>query len=120
MAYSNAIRFSLDLLESPRVQSEVQTALNECLTAIVDLARQQDCQFTVEELGAYLSESLFKAGADDDDVLSSLFANMLARAKVQDPNHQMFKTMSVGSLEGGLSPEVMAAINAAKKKQDSQ
>jgi len=101
------------------MQSEMQTALNECLTGIVDVARQHDCQLTVEELGTYIGDTLFTDHADADDVLNSLFANMLRKAKVQDPNHQMFKTMSVGSMDGGLSPEVQAAIEAAKRKQQN-
>lgn len=117
MSYTNTLLFTADLLESPRNQSEIQTFINDCLTGIVEIASRHNYKFTVEELGNYLTEQLLLSRTDSDDALTTLFTTMLSKAKVQDPNHKMFKTMSIGSLDGGLSPEVLAAIEAAKKKQ---
>lgn len=120
MSNREAIRFSSDVVRSLRLQEQLQSQLNELLTAVADLARQKDLQIKVEELaefiaGGVLGESPEEA-ADADHEWNQLLGSMLKRVKVQDPNHQMFKTMSVGSMESGLSSELQAAVEAARRR----
>lgn len=117
VSYREALRFSVDLEKRPGLQSELQGGLNELLTAVVEIGRSQGANFSVQELGEYLARHLFPDEICEIDPLNRISAGMLHRVKIEDPNNRMFKTMSVGSLDGGLSPEVQAAVDAARHKR---
>ena len=118
MSYSDAIRFGLDLPQKPRLQSELQEALNECVTQLVEIARANGTDISVRDAGEYISQHLFPdPDPAPDDRLNLVFSGMLKRVKVQDPNNRMFKTMSVGTMDGEVSPEIQAAIEATKARR---
>ncbi len=112
-----AMQLATNIRNSERFQGEIQPYFNKFASSIAELAQRDGCEFTVEELGHFLAETMFPDGPSTDNQWDQMLYRMLNKIRIVDSQHRMFKTMAAGSVEGGLTPEMEAAIEKAKARQ---
>ena len=107
------------VLNSERLQGEIQRHLDHLAFSIVKTAKENGCEFTVEEGAEFFSEAMFQNSTPPADQWGQLLFKMLKMIKVVDANAQIFKTMALDGLEGALPPGVQEAIDAAKARRNN-
>lgn len=124
MSKDALLRFGERLLSNQAQQREFQTVINDLAAAIVDAGKRQGCEFTVQELGEFLNETFFPDGStperpvNDKKQWAPVFRGFLQQIKVSNPNHQMFQTMSLDTMEAEEKDALEDLLRAAAAKKE--
>lgn len=106
MSKESLRQFANSLLSDSGAQRDLQNAVNDFASSLVDAGQSRGFEFTVEELGTFLAQTFFPDGstpetpADDRREWASVIQKVLGNLRVSNPDHQMFQTMSFDSAGG--------------------
>lgn len=105
MSKESITQFANGLLTDAVGQRDLQNAVNEFASSLVDAGQKRGFEFTIEELGAFLSQTFFPDGstpetrADDRREWAPALEQALGNLRVSNPDHKMFQTMSFDSVD---------------------
>jgi hypothetical protein len=119
MSFAEFRTYAEELLEQNYLQSEVQTALNDFVTTIIDISKTSGHSLTLDEVRDYLLDEVVAEEADDDR-WNGLLRKLISRLRIVDPDNQIFKTMSFGGSGEAFASGFQDVVRSALKREDSQ
>lgn len=120
MAFAEFKEYADDLVSQNYLQSEIQTAFNDFVTATIDLSKSSGCPVTLDQIRDHLLNEVL-GPENDDDRWNAFLRKLISRLRIVDPDNQIFKTMSFGS--GGneaFSSGLQDVVKSALKREESQ
>ncbi|MEE3372961.1 MAG: hypothetical protein VX346_26750 [Planctomycetota bacterium] len=119
MASADFRKYADELVSEDYLQSEIQTAFNDVVTATIDLAKSSGHPVTLDEVRDYLLNEVL-APESDDDHWNAFLRKRIALLKIVDPDTQIYKTMSFGGGDERLSSGLHDVVKSALKREESQ
>lgn len=113
--------FANTLLKDSGAQRDLQTAVNDFASGLVDVGSKRGFDFSVEEIGEFLTTTFFPDGSTPDNPAADrrqwapIIQTMLTELRVSNPDHQMFQTMAFDSLDD--DGDLKALLEQAKQGQ---
>ena len=113
--------FANTLLKDSGAQRDLQTAVNDFASGLVDVGSKRGFDFSVEEIGEFLTATFFPDGSTPDNPAADrrqwapIIQKMLTELRVSNPDHQMFQTMAFDSLDD--DGDLKALLEQAKQTQ---
>ncbi|MFK7821785.1 MAG: hypothetical protein AB8G99_23950 [Planctomycetaceae bacterium] len=124
MSRESVIQFANTLLRDGGAR-DLQNAVNDFASSLVDAGQKRGFEFSVEELGEFLSATFFPDGATpespeyDRRQWASVIQKVLTDLRVSNPDHKMFQTMSFDSTDGG-DAHLRELLEQAAKNQAAE
>ncbi len=124
MSRESVTQFANALLTDESVQRDLQNAVNDFASSLVDAGQKRGYEFSVEELGSLLPGTFFSDGstpetpAHDRRQWAPVIQKVLCSLKVSNPDHKMFQTMTFDSVGGSDDHLRELLAQAAQNKQD--
>lgn len=121
MSRESVSRFANELLGGAAGQRDLQSAVNDFASSLVDAGQKRGFEFTVEELGAFLTQVFVPDGsspetpAHDRRSWMPVITKLLSELRVSNPDHKMFQTMTFDSVGGQDGLEELLAQAASNQ-----
>jgi len=119
MAFAEFKEYADDLVSQNYLQSEIQTAFNDFVTATIDISKSSGTPVALDEIRDYLLNEVLEPESDDDR-WNAFLRKLIARLRIVDPDNQIFKTMSFGGGNEGFSSGFQDVVKSALKREESQ
>lgn len=119
MAFADFRKYADELVSQNYLQSEIQTAFNDFVTATIDLSKSAGHPVTLDEIRDYLLDEVLDPESDDDR-WNAFLRKLISRLRIVDPDNQIFKTMSFGGGNEAFSSGFQDVVKSALKREESQ